>query len=234
MAEPTPVRGWTDGEILDAFERVDAVFARDGAARGTALPPVLLSRPAGQLLATWADQVSLLHPDDRIAAVQLWWNSMQQPGHLQQLRVRSRVGQLWRLVEIRSVNLLHQPGVRAVLLGTTDLGPTDVQGVRETAPRHKAPAWTYQEVDPVGMLQRTEGDALTVFGRDADELVGTSLVDVLHPDDRDPAVAMWIEVMASAGSARVMQLRVVHPDGSQRWVESTVTNRLEGSPVRWW
>jgi diguanylate cyclase (GGDEF)-like protein/PAS domain S-box-containing protein len=229
MAEPASVRAWTDEEILDVFESADAVYARDGAARGTALPPMLATRPAGPLLATWADQVSLLHPDDRLAAVQLWWESVQHGGEFRRLEVRSRVGNGWRLIELSSLNLLHQPGVRAVLLGTTDLGPIEVRDVRKTTPRHVAPAWTYQEVDPVGVVQRTEGDAAAVFGHDADELTTTNMVDLLHPDDRDAAVTMWIDVMASPGSARVMQLRTVHPDGSVRWIESTVTNRLDAS-----
>jgi diguanylate cyclase (GGDEF)-like protein/PAS domain S-box-containing protein len=227
MAEPASVRVWTDDEMLAAFDMVDVVFARDGAAAGTALPRALTRKTAGRLLQTWADQVSLLHPDDRVATVQLWWDSMQQPGTLHHITVRSRVGQRWRQIELRSLNLLHQPGVRAVLMGTTDLGPADGPSVIERPSSRAAHAWTYKEVDAVGILQRVDGDTVSVFGRDADDLIGTSLPELLHPDDRDAAIAMWIDLITTPGSAGGMRLRTVHPDGAVRWIETTVTNRLE-------
>ena len=204
-----------------------SVFARDGAASGTALPQALVTKRQGKLLDTWADQVSLLHPDDRVATVQLWWDSMQQPGELHRIKVRSRVGQRWRQIELSSVNLLHQPGVRAVLMATNDEGPADAPDATETTLRHTARAWTYQEVDAVGIIKRTEGDTVTIYGRDAADLIGTNVADLLEPHDRDAAIAMWIDLISDPGSAGVMRLRTVHPDGAIRWIESTVTNRLD-------
>lgn len=227
MAESPSARAWTDDQILDVFGEADAVFARDGQAGGTDAPGILARRPAGARVPSWADQISELHPDDRVASVELWWNSMQRPAELQELSVRSRVGNEWRLIGLRSVNLLHQPGVRAVLIGSTDLGPTVVHETRDTPSRGDASAWTYQEVDPVGTVLRTEGDAIAVFGRDADALTGTNIVELLHPDGHESAIGMWVELMASPGAARGIRLQAVHPNGERRWIESTVTNRLE-------
>jgi diguanylate cyclase (GGDEF)-like protein/PAS domain S-box-containing protein len=229
MAETTTaVRVWTDDELTEAFGTVDAVFARDGSARTVPVPPALAARPAGDGRSTWADQVSYLHPDDRIAAVKLWWEATQQPGVLRRTELRSRSGNRWRRIELSALNLLHQPGARAVVLGTEDLGPAEVVGVHAAPARHQTRSWSFQEVDPVGTVLRCDGDTVGLFGRSADEMVGRSIVEMLHPDDREAAVTMWIEVMSTPGSARVMEMRTAPTEGVERWVESTVTHRLDG------
>ncbi|GID30303.1 diguanylate cyclase [Paractinoplanes brasiliensis] len=76
------------------------------------------------------------------------------------------------------------------------------------------------EVDPaVGLL----------LGWDAEELIGRSTLELVHPDDRGRAVTSYMDVIGSpVGSARRVRLRHLHRDGEVIWFEITNHNRLEG------
>jgi diguanylate cyclase (GGDEF)-like protein/PAS domain S-box-containing protein len=157
----------------------------------------------------------------------MWWETIERPAELVETSVRSRIGDEWRSLRLTTLNLLHQGGVRAVLIGSTDLGSTVVHEAPSNEARYHAPALVYQEVDAIGTVLRSEGDSEKLFGRTADEMVRKNLALSVHPDDQDAALAMWVDLMASPGSTRVIRLRAIHPDGSTHWVESTVTNRLD-------
>ena len=227
MADTPSVRVWSDDELVEIFGAADTVFARDGLAGGTAVPPILTGKTEGTRMPPWSEQVARLHPDDRAATVRVWWDALQHPGELRRLDVRSRGNTGWRRIDLRYVNLLHQAGIRAVLVGIADRGPTAVEEHKDNEPRYDRPAWAFQEIDPVGTILRTEGDALAVFGQEPAALAGRNILELLHPDDHDVALAMWVDLMASPGATRVIRQRILRPDGSALWIESTVTNRLD-------
>jgi PAS domain S-box-containing protein len=61
-----------------------------------------------------------------------------------------------------------------------------------------------------------------LLGRPKDHFVGVSLYDVIHPDDREPAMAR--EEAALAGVARPERLsaRLLHADGRTIWIECSL------------
>ncbi len=77
------------------------------------------------------------------------------------------------------------------------------------------------------MILRTEGDVEDIFGEPASALEGTFVVDRLHPDDRDAAVAMWLELLRGPDQTRTIRQRILRPDGSTTWIQSIVLNRLD-------
>jgi diguanylate cyclase (GGDEF)-like protein/PAS domain S-box-containing protein len=217
-----------DPEQIRAFVGGAPVFARDGNARLVSLP-TWLGHPA-EPPPPWAEQVSWIHVADRPAVVAAWWEAVGTPGRAVAVRVRSRHDGGWRLVETRYLNLLGRPDVDAVLIVHEDLGPADepedAPEEEDAAASFEAPTWIIQHLDPVGTVVRTEGMVEEVFGLPADGLAGRNVLDVLHPSDHDAAIAMWLEVVADAGATRTIRQRVVRPDGSEVWLESTVMNQL--------
>jgi diguanylate cyclase (GGDEF)-like protein/PAS domain S-box-containing protein len=70
----------------------------------------------------------------------------------------------------------------------------------------------------------------SVFGYDADTLVGTEIQRLVHPDDVKPVIAALVETARVNGSERIT-CRVQHVDGTWRHVESAVTARLDDPTI---
>jgi diguanylate cyclase (GGDEF)-like protein/PAS domain S-box-containing protein len=71
-----------------------------------------------------------------------------------------------------------------------------------------------------------------ILGYEEDELIGTELADLTHPDDRLSLVAARAEAVAEAGASTRSELRLRHKDGSYRHVQSIHTNLLDDPDVR--
>jgi diguanylate cyclase (GGDEF)-like protein/PAS domain S-box-containing protein len=69
-------------------------------------------------------------------------------------------------------------------------------------------------------------DAFTeMFGYTADELIGKSVLDQIHPDDQGRAVEGWLNVLATRRHQQT-RLRRRRRDGSWVWVDTTLHNFL--------
>lgn len=71
-----------------------------------------------------------------------------------------------------------------------------------------------------------------ILGYRPADLLGTSAFDVLHPDDRPHALALFAENIVERGAPRTATLRIRHANGSWRSVEAMGTNRLFDPVVR--
>jgi diguanylate cyclase (GGDEF)-like protein/PAS domain S-box-containing protein len=71
-------------------------------------------------------------------------------------------------------------------------------------------------------------DATTrLLGWPAQEMVGKTSLELIHPDDQQLAVENWMQMLASAGPPRAIVVRHLHRDGSWVWVELTNHNHLD-------
>jgi diguanylate cyclase (GGDEF)-like protein/PAS domain S-box-containing protein len=69
-------------------------------------------------------------------------------------------------------------------------------------------------------------DAFTeMFGYTAQELIGKSVLDQIHPDDQGRAVEGWLSVLSSR-RAQQTRLRRRRKDGTWLWVDTTLHNYL--------
>lgn len=60
------------------------------------------------------------------------------------------------------------------------------------------------------------------------ELLETRSLDLVHPDDRDRAIASWLDLMsAPSGAARRVRLRHLHRDVTVVWFEITNYRHLD-------
>ena len=71
-----------------------------------------------------------------------------------------------------------------------------------------------------------------ILGYAEDQLLGTQLADLVHPDDRLTYLAARAEAIADDGTGATSQLRLRHRDGSYRHVENIHTNLLGDPDVR--
>ncbi|HYN12019.1 MAG TPA: PAS domain S-box protein [Burkholderiales bacterium] len=71
-----------------------------------------------------------------------------------------------------------------------------------------------------------------ITGYTGEELRGREVVDLVHPDEHATAVRLRAELLGSPGKVVTNELRVLHKDGSWRWVELTRNNLLKEPNVR--
>jgi len=74
-----------------------------------------------------------------------------------------------------------------------------------------------------------------VLGRDEGELTLAALWDLVHPDDRAKTTAAMQEHLQGRAAAYETEQRMLHADGSYRWVLSrgVVVHDTEGRPAHW-
>ncbi len=70
-----------------------------------------------------------------------------------------------------------------------------------------------------------------VLGYSPDELIGTSPVDLLHPDEREIVAQAFAEQLLVTGQPVPVEHRIRHRDGSWVWVESVAINLGEDPAV---
>ncbi|WP_436796071.1 diguanylate cyclase domain-containing protein [Actinospongicola halichondriae] len=224
-----PRREWTIEQLVTLVEG-STLVGRDRRARPVRLPAALTD-VAEHDTRRWDTQLAQDHPSDFGAAVDSWWQAVARPGEPQSVRLRREQDGVWREIEVTSLNLLHQESIGCVLTFSRQLGEVDTPAPpsRHDGAMFEAPHSIVQHLDEIGTILRTEGDVEEVFGLAASALDGHPVLDHLHPEDRDAAVAMWVEILASPDRARTIQQRIVRPDGSSLWIQSTVMNRIETS-----
>ena len=71
-----------------------------------------------------------------------------------------------------------------------------------------------------------------VLGYTAGDLRGREVMDLVHPETLDTAIKLRAELLNTPGKVSVDELRMLHKDGSWRWVELTRKNLLEEPSVR--
>ena len=69
------------------------------------------------------------------------------------------------------------------------------------------------------------------LGYAPNSFVGRSLLDLFHPDDKENAVKVLAQVVAQPGNNHEAIFRLLHQDGSWRWMEGYVTNLLDEPAV---
>jgi diguanylate cyclase (GGDEF)-like protein/PAS domain S-box-containing protein len=84
--------------------------------------------------------------------------------------------------------------------------------------------------DAVGTILYQSPSVTPVFGYRGDELLGTTLQRLVHPDDVRSVLRTLVETAKGSGSERV-ECRVRHADGSWRYVESAVSACLDDPSI---
>jgi diguanylate cyclase (GGDEF)-like protein/PAS domain S-box-containing protein len=80
-------------------------------------------------------------------------------------------------------------------------------------------------LDQHGRIQYSSPSAASVIGVDVGALTGTSVFDLVHPDDRERIRAAFRELMAERDAVLRLQCRVLPTNGGFRWFEFTASNQ---------
>ena len=87
-------------------------------------------------------------------------------------------------------------------------------------------------LQPDGTLSYVSPSVERVLGYPQEQILGRSLLDVLHPADRVELWDVWRELVTTPGITNTHQGRYRHADGSWRWLEVISTNLLHEPHVR--
>jgi PAS domain S-box-containing protein len=71
-----------------------------------------------------------------------------------------------------------------------------------------------------------------VLGFTMDDLRGREVIELVHPDSIDSARTLRAELLRTPGKLSVDEARLLHKDGSYRWIELTRENLLDEPSVR--
>jgi diguanylate cyclase (GGDEF)-like protein/PAS domain S-box-containing protein len=85
-------------------------------------------------------------------------------------------------------------------------------------------------IGPDARIIFTSSPSERILGYSSEEMVGLSVFDLVHPDDRSGTTQTMATLLTNPGSTQTNSRRFRHKDGSWRWLESTVTNLL-GEPT---
>ncbi|MEV8508888.1 EAL domain-containing protein [Actinoplanes sp. NPDC051475] len=87
-------------------------------------------------------------------------------------------------------------------------------------------------IDQQGALLYASPGIERALGHTPEQVEGTSVIDYIHPDDRQQAVDNLKAALSRFGNRTVWQMRYRHADGSWRWMEVVNTNLLHEPSVR--
>ena len=168
-----------------------------------------------------------VHPDDLSANIEVFTKLVSQPGntYVTELRGRHKDGS-WRYVEVLGINHLQTPGVGGIVINFRDI--TDRRQVeselRETEKRYRAifdnPLNIIYVIDEGGVVLEANDWALQCLGFTREDVGKTSLMDLVHPEDLQRAMAGVLEAASTGHNEHPIEVRVFTKTGEMIWVES--------------
>ncbi len=182
------------------------------------------------------DPITLVHSGDVERVRRIVADVLATPGlsHVVEVRCRARDGEL-RTLEAAAVNRLKVPGLAVVVLSLRDVTGRrraeaalweNEEWFRELAENLDAAFWI-REVDPPRLVYVSPGFA-RAFDVTPREVAEDPFVwlERVHPDDR---AGLREAVLAQAEGGYDREYRIVHRDGSTRWIRSRAFP-IPGSP----
>ncbi|MFB6167881.1 MAG: PAS domain S-box protein [Haloferacaceae archaeon] len=86
-------------------------------------------------------------------------------------------------------------------------------------------------VDADGTITYVSPAITRILGYEPDELVGHEGYEFVHPEDRERNANAMETVLSTPSESETVEVRFRHADGSWRWIEATMRNRLEDDTV---
>jgi diguanylate cyclase (GGDEF)-like protein/PAS domain S-box-containing protein len=180
-----------------------------------------------------------VHPDDLPAVVKAFERARGREGEAANVEFRIQLlDGSWRVLDGTITHLLHDPAVAGIVLNVRDI--TDRKEA-EAALRRSEQRWK--------VLFENSSDLVNVFGPDGEMVFSSNsgavlgwnpqptpdpswAFEVVHPDDRPLALAMFERMVSEPGTTGPVVTRVRHADGGWRWIESVANNLLADPEVQ--
>jgi diguanylate cyclase (GGDEF)-like protein/PAS domain S-box-containing protein len=81
-------------------------------------------------------------------------------------------------------------------------------------------------LDLTGRIEYASPSTAAILGYQSDILIGTSVFDMVHPEDRPQMVQRFTALLGERGEVTRMERRVHSADGGYRWFEFTASNQM--------
>ncbi|WP_256301939.1 PAS domain S-box protein [Haloarchaeobius salinus] len=85
--------------------------------------------------------------------------------------------------------------------------------------------------DPDGTITYVSPAVTRILGYEPDELIGHQGYEFVHPDDRGRNAEAMEAVLSNDSEAETVEVRFRDAEGSWRWIEATIRNRLDDDVV---
>ena len=163
--------------------------------------------------------IDLFVPEDQTVILEGWRQAQVEP--VVSIEVRSLV-QPDRMMALHFVDVRTESGVHVLVVETDDpeavLASVEASDARRRSVGHA-------KRDATGVFLEVDAAVTTLLGWTADDLVGQTTVDFVHPEDIKRAVESWLEMRS--GSRGRTKLRFRHSSGRYVWLEVSNENRLD-------
>ena len=166
--------------------------------------------------------IDVVLAEDRMTVIDAWTRAKQDRVAEGKVRLLSKPSQ-WMTLQFLDLRSAH--GALLCVLLPSEEAPAQEQrrDAEEVVPA--APRFCTLTEDETGVVLDVDESFTPMLGYTAEEVVGKSVLDHVHPDDRARSVEGWM-AMLSTRRMQQMRLRRRRTDGSWLWVDSTVHNYL--------
>lgn len=199
------------------------------------LPPMLRERlPAARWIPTDTHALTFIDPSDHLTVHQAWLEACHGPDRVAKATVRTvqpllidgePVGPIG-LYDITLIDLVGTEGIDAVVVTLTPVAAAD-HADRMIAPPPRGAASFRVRLDPAGVIVGGTASVASLLGRPLNDLMGTTIAPLIHPDDLEAATGTWEDVLAKPDQSQTVRIRLQHGDGSWRWFHDTAWNALD-------
>ncbi len=110
------------------------------------------------------------------------------------------------------------------------LGPADVDGDDELEPATLPPLRSVYRLNVTGVIEDVSAEFTAMLGWPADEVVGRSSLDLIHPDDHEAGIVAWVELLERPNATTRLRQRFATAAGGWLWCEVTDANHLDHDP----
>ena len=180
-----------------------------------------------------------IHPDDQERTAATFSEVLAKPGPHGpvEYRFRHQDGS-WRWMEALGNNLLSDPGVRAIVVNSRDVSERkrSEEELRRAEERFRSLVQNALDVITLvgadGTISYESPSVERVLGYKPEELIGTNILDHVHPEDVGrvrSSLAEGLNVVGTTG--KKIECRFRHADGSWRHLEALGNNLLRDPSV---
>jgi diguanylate cyclase (GGDEF)-like protein/PAS domain S-box-containing protein len=158
---------------------------------------------------------------DRNTVVDLWQRVLREGVVQGKVRLLSRPSR-WVTLHFLDLRQVHD-----VLLGIVIPSNEEAEGEDSDADElpPAAPRFSSVMEDELAKVLDCDDAFTQMFGYTAEELIGTSVLDQIHPEDQARAVEGWLAMLSTRRDQQT-RLRRKRKDGSWMWVDTTLHNYL--------
>jgi len=182
--------------------------------------------------------LDFISPDDVSNIMRDYASTSQHPGQLVSVEVHFlHKDGTWRIVEAVTNNLFDDPTVMGLVVNVRDVTERKraEEAVRQREEHFRALIENSLEgiaiLDADLTIRYESPSAERITGFRPGELVGTSVLGSLHPDDRERAVKTFRKLAKRPAQAVPATVRVLHKDGTWHIMEGTANNLLSNPAV---